>query len=181
MVLIYIAGYVAEKMIEERTTLTQTFTFRKYTEELNRGGLTLPADEICQWVIYSYIMFHQVVRVVCRTSLLNILMVIAEFHNFNIEKKHGRILSNILFNNHCHLFNPRSSKEPKQKILKLSNLVFYKGYFYIHTSVKHSFLSVSLLFVFSPPPPPLPPPHITPFTHIVAMASGRISVRPLVK
>ena len=68
---------LAEKMIGETTALTQTFTFGKYTEELNRGGLTLPADEICQWVTYSYIMFHQVVRVVCRTSLLNVLMVIS--------------------------------------------------------------------------------------------------------
>ena len=68
---------LAEKMIEETTTLDTKFyleKFGKYTEELYRGGLTLPADEICQWIIHSYIMFHQVVRVVCRTSLLNISM-----------------------------------------------------------------------------------------------------------
>ena len=55
LVLIYIAGMLAEKMIEETTTLEE---FGKSTEELNRGGVTLPADEICQWVLYSYIMFH---------------------------------------------------------------------------------------------------------------------------
>ena len=61
---------LAEKMIEETTTLEE---FGKSTEELNRGGVTLPAGEITLRVIYSYIMFHQVVRVVFRNSLLNII------------------------------------------------------------------------------------------------------------
>ena len=56
MVLIYIAGYVGRKDDRGDDFSDTTFyleNFGKYTEELNRGGLTLPADEICQWVLYT--------------------------------------------------------------------------------------------------------------------------------
>ena len=38
-----------------------------------------------------------------------------------LERRHGMIMANILFNNHAHLYTPRSSKERKQKSLKLSD------------------------------------------------------------
>ena len=54
---------------------------------------------------------------VCCRSLCNALMVISDIYTLNIERKHGRILSNILLNNYSHMFTPRSSKECKQKVL----------------------------------------------------------------
>lgn len=80
-----------------------------YLKELNRGGLAFPGDSVRQWVSYSYIMFYEI------NGSCNALMMIID------KKQHGRILSNILLNNHCHLYFPRSSKEPKLKLLKLSN------------------------------------------------------------
>mgnify|MGYP001794029247 FL=1 len=75
---------------------------------------------ICQWTIYSYIIFHEVVKETCRTSLCNLLMMIAEYYGLNINKKHGRIMANILFKNYCVLYSPHSDREPNQKVLKLS-------------------------------------------------------------
>ena len=31
-----------------------------HTKELNRGGLTMPGDNVCQWVFYFYMLFHHV-------------------------------------------------------------------------------------------------------------------------
>ena len=121
--LVYIAGYVSRNDKDDVDSDDTSFYVSKYGAYiscLNRGGLTLPKDEICQWVIYCYIMYLTVSGSVCRTSLCNIMMLVAQFNKFNVQKHHGRILSNILINNHCHLFNPRSSKETNQKVLKLS-------------------------------------------------------------
>lgn len=123
MALVYIAGYVIRKdspIVEDTKFYVEQFG--NYTEELSRGGLTLPGDVICQWVFYSYIIFHHINHSVCRTSLCNVLMMIADFYRLDtIERKHGRIISNILFNNYCYLYSPKSSKEPKLKVLKLSS------------------------------------------------------------
>ena len=48
-------------------------------------------------------------------------MLLSEFYELNMDKKHGNILANILTKNHVNLYSLRSAKEPKQKILKLSN------------------------------------------------------------
>ena len=76
---------------------------------------------MCQWSIFSYIVFHEIVNKVCRKSLCNVLMLLSEFYELNMDKKHGNILANILLKNHVNLYSPRSAKEPKQNILKLSN------------------------------------------------------------
>ena len=77
---------------------------------------------MCQWVIFSYILLHDVASDVCRTSLINVLMIISDFCGLShIERRHGKTLSNILLNNLCNMYTPRSSKEPKLKIIKLSN------------------------------------------------------------
>ena len=89
-------------------------------DEINRGGLAIPGDSVCQWSIFSYILFHEVANNVCRKSLCNSLMLISEYYNLNLEKHHGKIMSNILLKNRCNLFTPRSSKECNQKLLKLS-------------------------------------------------------------
>ena len=87
MALVCIARYVSRKIENEfHDTKFYIEKFGKYINELN-GGLTVPGDEICQWVIYSNMIFHQVASVVCRNSLLNILMAVAEFHNLDIENK----------------------------------------------------------------------------------------------
>ena len=80
----------------------------------------MPNDSVCQFVFFAYILFHEIMNSVCRKSLCNALMVISDIYSLNIEKKHGFTLANILLNNYCHLFTPRSSKEGKQKLLKLS-------------------------------------------------------------
>ena len=55
MSLVYIAGYIQRK----DDTLGDTFCYfdkyGDYLKDLNRGGLTVPGDLICQWVIFSYI------------------------------------------------------------------------------------------------------------------------------
>ena len=115
MALIYIAGYIVRK-----DYIVDTFKYHQkygaFVNDLNRGGLTIPGDSACQWSFYFYVMFREVANYTCRKSLCNILMIISELYGFNMERKHGLIMSNILFNNHSHLYTPRSSKERKQKI-----------------------------------------------------------------
>ena len=77
-------------------------------------------DSICQWVFFSNILFHEIMNSVCCRSLCNALMVISDIYTLNIDRKHGRILSNILLNNYSHMFTLRPSKECKKKVLKLS-------------------------------------------------------------
>ena len=94
--LVYIAGYVVR--IDEDTPGTQYYysEYGDYTAEINRGGLKIPADNVCQWSIFSYIVFHEIVNKVCRKSLCNVLMLLSEFYELNMDKKHGNILANIL-------------------------------------------------------------------------------------
>jgi hypothetical protein len=117
--LVYIAGYITRKDECEDDTNYYYQRYGSFTDEINRGGLKLPGDSICQWTFFSYVIFHMVAGETCRKSLSNLLMLISELHNFNLTRRHASIMSNILFNNHCHLYSPRSEKEPKQKILKL--------------------------------------------------------------
>jgi hypothetical protein len=90
---------------------------------LDRGGLKIPGDTICEWVFFSYILFHYLdVGIICRFSLSSLLLDIARIYEFeNIERKHAVILANIFLNNYCHLYSPVSTNEPKVKVLKLSN------------------------------------------------------------
>ena len=57
---------------------------------------------------------------VCRRSLCNISLSVAEFYSFNMAKHHGMILANIFLKNHCANSTQRSGKEPVLKIIKLS-------------------------------------------------------------
>ena len=118
--LIYIAGYIVRKNYIE-DTFKYHQKYGAFVNDLNRGGLTIPGDSACQWSFYCYVMFREVANYTCRKSLCNILMIISEFYGFNLERKHGMIMSNIPFNNHSHLYTPRSSKERKQKIVKLGD------------------------------------------------------------
>ena len=117
--LVYIAGYMVRKDESKDGTFIYFEKFRDFTEELSRGGLAKPNDTSRQFVFFSYILFREIMHV-CRKSLCNALMVIADIYSLNVEKNHGYILSNILLNNYTHMFTPRSSKEASQKVLKLS-------------------------------------------------------------
>ena len=56
----------------------KTYYFNKFgnfTEEIRRGCLAVPYASICQFVFFSYVLFHEIKHDVCRTSLCNALMV----------------------------------------------------------------------------------------------------------
>ena len=126
MSLSHIAGYVTRHDEEEDETEllnVTTFYFKKYgsfTNSLDRGGLKVPTDSACQWTFFAYILFNAVKDQVCRKSLTNLFILISEMHTLNMTRKHAMILSNIFFKNHCVQSTPRSTKEPNQKVLKLS-------------------------------------------------------------
>jgi hypothetical protein len=126
MSLVHIAGYVTRKDIaldEVESLGITTFYYQKYgkyTDTLDRGWLNVPTDSACQWAFFGYLMFNAVKNSVCRTSLSNIFLQISKTYSLNMTKQHASILSSILFNNHCQAMNPRSTKETKQKLLKLS-------------------------------------------------------------
>ena len=125
--IVYIAGYVTRKdqELSETQLMDQTTfyyqKFGKYTDYLDRGGLNIPSDSSCQWAIFCFILFNSVKEKVCRTSLCNIFMLISQYYSFNMDKRHGLILSNIFLNNYCKTVTPRSGKEPAMKVLKLSS------------------------------------------------------------
>ena len=127
MSLVHMAGYVTRKddeLSEEELFNATTFYYNEYgdfTRKLDRGGLNVPTDNICQWVFFSYILFNSVKNLTCRKSLSHILMLISSTYEFHIQKHHANILSNIFFKNYCIESTPRSSKEAKQKVIKLSD------------------------------------------------------------
>ena len=125
--MVYIAGYVTRK---DESNANDTFNyveqFGRFTLGLDWGALNIPDYSICEWVCFSSIIFYSVVNDVCRNSLCDTFLDIAEKFMFEVEKKHGGILSNVFFNNCCRLYSPVSNYELKIKVLKLFNwlLVF---------------------------------------------------------
>ena len=88
-------GFVVRKHID---TFEDTYIcHEKYGNFIDDGDLKIPGDSVCQWTIFSYIVFHEVVNDCCRTSLCNLLMMIAEFYTFDVSRQHDIILSSILF------------------------------------------------------------------------------------
>ena len=62
--LVYIAGYLTAKS-KNKDLDGSHFYYEKYggcTADLNWGGLHIFRDSVCQWVIYSSVMFHDVVQ-----------------------------------------------------------------------------------------------------------------------
>jgi len=121
MALVYIAGYVIR---HDDLSSDESFLFYErygdYMKQLNRGGLTIPGDCVCQWVMMSYILFQKISDSVCRTSLSSVLLGLSDLNCFKMTKSNAYVLSNIFLNNHCHLYSPSSNKESRQKIIKLS-------------------------------------------------------------
>ena len=42
--------------------------FGDFTAEINRGGLKIPNGNVCQWTIFSYILFNEIVSKVYQKS-----------------------------------------------------------------------------------------------------------------
>ena len=127
MSLVHIAGYVTRRdgeLSEEELLNVTMFYFKEfgdYTKKLDRGGLNVPTDNICQWTFFCYMIFNSVKNQVCRKSLSKIFMLISTTYEFHVQQRHANILSNIFFKNYCVESTPRSSKEAKQKVIKLSD------------------------------------------------------------
>ena len=124
--LCHIAGYVTRHDIltDDELFNTTTFYFKKYgtyTKSLDRGGLKIPSDKACQWTFFAFIMFNSVKNLVCRKSLANIMMMISEAYNFEMKRSHAITLCNIFFKNHCIASTPRSSMEPRLKVLEFKS------------------------------------------------------------
>ena len=82
--LVYIDGYVVRKLQSTVTDLEDTSLYYQqygaYTEALNRGGLTIPMDSVCQWVFFCKVMYNLVKEYVCKVSLVNLFMKISDFY-----------------------------------------------------------------------------------------------------
>lgn len=121
--LVYIAGYLIKN---DNAFTDDTYHYYEkcgdYTRNLNRGGLNIPGDAVCQWVTFCFIMFNIVRTKICRTSLVKIFQSVADHHiyGYSAREYHSRALANILINNYCSASTPRLGKESKQKIIKLS-------------------------------------------------------------
>ena len=120
--LVYIAGYVAFKTDAKSSEDTFIYyeRFGKFTNELSRGKLRIPNDTLCQFTFFACVLFGEMKTQVCRTSLVKVLKCLTDYYHFGIDKRCVIILSNIFLNNYTSFATPRSSREPKQKVLKLS-------------------------------------------------------------
>ena len=75
MGLVYIAGYIIGKDENGDNADDSHFYCSKYgsfSRNLNRGGMHLPGDKVCQWVVYGYIMFNEVVNDYCKKLLAEV-------------------------------------------------------------------------------------------------------------
>ena len=121
MALVYIAGYISSKDPEnECNSFFYYEEYGAYVKNMNRGGLNVPDDACCQWTFLSYIMFYAIKEVTCRKSLTKIFVLISNSYGFHITNIQCRRLCNIFFKNYSLLCTPRSDKETKLKVLKLS-------------------------------------------------------------
>ena len=57
---------------------------------------------------------------VAKTKMFGRVLV-SDMHSFGMDRVHANILSNILFKNYCTESTPRSYKESRIKIMKLSD------------------------------------------------------------
>ena len=96
----YIAGYVT---IKDESNANATFNyveqFGRFTLGLDRGGLNIRGDSICEWLCFCYIIFYSVAKdLYCNFFIyLFIFLDIAERFIFEVEKKLGSILYQTYF------------------------------------------------------------------------------------
>ena len=112
MVLVYMAGYIARNdsgSSEEKLLNETTFYHRKYGQYLDamdRGELNIPTDDTRQRSIFCFILFNAVKEKICRKSFCNLRMMVSEYCDFDMEKRHGIILWNILLKNLAKVPSP---------------------------------------------------------------------------
>ena len=73
MVLVYISRYDVRHESDNDDTCSIYLQHGSYLNIVNRGGLKIPGDCVCQWVFFCYIIFHNLVKLTCRTFLCRIL------------------------------------------------------------------------------------------------------------
>ena len=76
---VYIAGYIIREDKNPDDTFYFFESYGNFVKDINRGGLTIPGDKVCQWATYYYILFYEVYNDTCRSSLSN-LMMLSEFY-----------------------------------------------------------------------------------------------------
>ena len=126
MAMVHIAGYVTRKdpaPTEEEMLDVTTFYHQKYggyVDDYDRGQLNIPTDKAVQWSLFCEIIFESVKNHVCQSSLTDIFDQVSKHYQFGMTTRHSRILANIMLNRFCRESTPRSGKETKQKVIKLS-------------------------------------------------------------
>ena len=124
--MVHIAGYVTRKdpaPTEEEMLDVTTFYHQKYggyVDDYDRGQLNIPTDKAAQWSLFCEIIFESVKNYVCQSSLTAIFDQVSKHYLFDMTTRHSRILANIMLNRYCRESTPRSGKETKQKVIKLS-------------------------------------------------------------
>ena len=74
-----VAGNIVHNEVEEQEEAKFYYgEFGDYTAEINCGGLKIPNDNVCQWTIFCYRLFNEIICKVCRKSLCNVLMLISQ-------------------------------------------------------------------------------------------------------
>ena len=110
--------------IENDETTNDSFfyvsKFGRYLQKIDRGGLKIPGFSISQWFIRFYVKLFERAFLTCRSMFSNSAMITFDMYNFNIERYHFRINTNILCNSFRKLHSPHLCQEPNQKLLKLS-------------------------------------------------------------
>ena len=81
---------------------------------MDRGALNKPTYNTCQWSIFCFLMLLK------RKTFCSICMVVSEYYDFEMEKRHGLILSKSLFKKLAKVASPRLEKVPALNILNLS-------------------------------------------------------------
>lgn len=94
-----------------------------FTQSVDCGGLIVPSDNACQWTIFCFTIFALVKDKVCGRCHSIILLLVSETYSFQMLKKHALRLSNIYFKIYSNQCSPSSTEKPKQKTLKLSNIL----------------------------------------------------------
>ena len=119
--IVYIAGYVQRKNGYDYTD-TKFYYIKcgAYIDDLNRGGLVIPFDNIVQWCIFCFILFEQLSEEFCQSFLMKQFLSVSEKFQFGIDERHCRTLANIFLKNLAIIKSPRCSKESRQKVIKLS-------------------------------------------------------------
>ena len=118
MVLVYIAGYITrnDSRSSEEKLLNETIFYHQkygqYLDAIDRVGLNIQTDNTCQWSIFCFMLFNAVKEKVCRKSFSNLCMLVSEYYDFETEKRHGVILSNILLKDLAKVTSPHLGKEP---------------------------------------------------------------------